>query len=148
MDMLPEKYLHLMRDKEGNEFTSGTLVVWAKIDRLAHEARYGTAVDERLQDLIKYLARTYRKFLVNGLILTLQGQQIRPHDPLFLLETPLAIQLLGTEEWQAEIIDSKSIEIDGHKVEMTVTVLPEKVRLVKGEGGNRGGGRDVQAPAY
>jgi hypothetical protein len=137
-DAFPEKYVHLMRDDDGNEFTSGTLVVWSKVDRLEHAGHYGIAVDERLRDLTKYLARTYRKFLINGLIIKLQGRQIMPHDPLCLLETPLAVELLGPEEWQAELLDFKPIEINGHKVEMTVTLLPEKVRLVKGEGGNRG----------
>ena len=35
--------------------------------QLEDGGRFGTSVNERKQELIKYLGRTYRKFLSNGL---------------------------------------------------------------------------------
>lgn len=134
-DGFPELHATLMQDKNGHTFEAGTLVVWSKVDRLEDGGKFGASVNERKQELIKYLGRTFRKFLQNGLSIRLDEKDIILHDPLFLLDNPRAIDLLG-DNHRAEVVDSKLIPIEGHDVEITVTLLPKEVRLVRGEGGS------------
>ena len=142
VDGFPEKYAHMMYDEQGHHsFESGTLVIWSDVDRLEEGGKFGSSVDERISELFKYLGRTYRRFISNGLSIVLNERPVRLHDPLFLLENPLAIELLRKEDWQGEIIQSDSVEVDSHEVEITVTILPEKVRI------QRGGGASVGKPA-
>lgn len=52
--------------EDGAPIESGTLIIWFKIDRLMNEGKYGNSVSESLQDLNKFLARAYRKFIDKG----------------------------------------------------------------------------------
>ncbi|WP_027356611.1 ATP-binding protein [Desulfofundulus thermocisternus] len=133
----PAEYEDLMQYPDGTPFASGTLVIWSKVDRIVDGGRYGTSIKERIDDLVKFLARAYRKFIDNGLHIELNGKKIELHDPLFLLENPRATKIFG-EDLRAEIIDAGKIQIDGHEVEVTVTLLPEIVRKKKGEGARKG----------
>lgn len=139
VEAFPSQFAHLMCYDNGLEFESGTLVIWSKVDRIDEGGKFGSSVDEHMQELFKYLGRTYRRFLSNGLSIVLNNTDILLHDPLFLLENPRAKRLLG-EERHSEVIDSNFVEIDDHKVEITVTLLPKIVRLKSGEGGTGGKG--------
>lgn len=148
VDGWPKEYEHLMQESSGKPFESGTLVVWSNVDRLVEGGKYGTSIQEKLQDLTKFLARAYRKFIDQGLRIELDGKAISLHDPLFLLENQRVTKVLG-EESHAEIIDSNTIKIDNHEVEIVVSLLPEKVRLRRGEGGRGGKGdpfKDLYIP--
>jgi hypothetical protein len=145
----PAEFAELMHDDRGESYESGTLVVWSKVDRLEEGGRFGFSVDERINDLLKFLARTYRRFLDNGLQITLNKTLVELHDPLFLLESPRTARILREvatvegpevrdEDLCAEIIQSGTKEVDGKEVTITVTVLPKVVRRKRGEGGMRG----------
>jgi hypothetical protein len=131
----PEEYQEMMMWKDGNEFESGTLIVWSKIDRLANESKYGNSAKEATQELTKFLARAYRVQLEQGLTIELDGKIVDLYDPLFLIESERTLKILGSNNFPADVIDSQEIELDGEKIIVTVTLLPEAVRKVKGEGG-------------
>ncbi|PHJ58462.1 hypothetical protein VF14_18680 [Nostoc linckia z18] len=140
VDGFPSNYSNLMQypqgsnhPKKGEPFESGTLVVWSKVDRLTDGVRYGSAIQERLQELTKFLARAYRIFINDGFYIELNGKHITLHDPLFLLENPKVIENFG-EDLRADILDEKDIEIDGHNVHVKVTLSPKEFRQVKGKG--------------
>jgi hypothetical protein len=140
VDGFPSNYSNLMQypqgsnhPKKGEPFESGTLVVWSKVDRLTDGVRYGSAIQERLQELTKFLARAYRIFIIDGFYIELNGKHITLHDPLFLLENPKVIENFG-EDLRADILDEKDIEIDGHNVHVKVTLSPKEFRQVKGKG--------------
>ncbi|MBC6475337.1 MAG: ATP-binding protein [Hormoscilla sp. GM102CHS1] len=138
VDGYPSEYLDLMQHPETNEpFESGTLVVWSKVDRLVDGGQYGSAIQERLQDLTKFLGRAYRKYLEQGLYIELDRTRITLHDPLFLLENPRVINNFDDlgDDLQAEIVEENDIKIDGHNVHVTVTLYPEEFRKKKGYGG-------------
>ena len=130
----PEDFADLMFNPKGEEFASGTLVVWSKIDRLEEGGRYGQGNQERLQELVRFLGRAYRRFIDNGLHIELDGRAVGLHDPLFLLPNPRVIKRFGAET-VATIIDQDTIVIDDSEVEVTITVLPEAFRHEKGKGG-------------
>lgn len=144
----PSEFVHLMEDpRTGEAFQYGTLVVWRKIDRLRRGGRYGTSVDERIQDLTKFLARAYRRFIDKGLYIELDGREVTLHDPLFLLQNPRVIKKFG-KDLRAEIIDQDVFQIAGHSVEWVVSLLPEDLRKHKGRGGRATKGREEFADLY
>ena len=131
----PSDLKELMVDPRSNEpFESGTLVIWSKIDRLASGGKYGSSLNERLQDLTKFLARGYRRFIDKGLFIELNDRLIDLHDPTFQLENKRVISKFG-KDLRATEIDSTDIEIDGHKVHVAVTLLPDEFRKHRGKGG-------------
>lgn len=142
LDSWPAEYQDLLTDSQGNAFTNGTLVVWQKIDRLSSGGTYGTSLEAKMQDILKYIARTYREFLDRGLVIELDGRKVGLHDPLFLLDNPRIdkkykgrkvdpILLEGT------VIDETELTIDGHPVQVTVSIAPEYFRHKKGTGGEK-----------
>jgi hypothetical protein len=137
----PPEYSDLMQypqgskhPKEGKPFESGTLVVWSKVDRLSDGGKYGSAIQERMQDLTKFLARAYRIFIDEGFYIELNGKHITLHDPLFLLNNSRVIENFG-KNLQSKVIDEDGIEVDGEKVHIKVTLYPEEFRQIKGQGG-------------
>lgn len=63
----------------------GTLVVWSKTDRLEeNESGGGRQATTVKSDLIRYIARTFRRFLDKGIEISFDGNRIFPHDPLYL----------------------------------------------------------------
>lgn len=64
---------------------SGTAVVLRRCDRL--ELRRPSALARRV---ISELARVYRRFLVDGLDLRVNGEVVRPYDPLMLMSDAIA----------------------------------------------------------
>jgi hypothetical protein len=122
----------------------GTLVIWSKTDRLAERdsggARQATTVES---ELMNYTARTFRKFLDGGIEIQINGKRVRPHDPLFLMTTTRFHE--GQEpDPVATVLVEESFpwEIPGHtdrtgKVEVSITLLPEKFRPRRGAGGDQ-----------
>lgn len=144
VDGFPAEHAHLMTNpKKKTPFASGTLVLWSNIDRIEEGGRFGQAIRDRLQELTKYLARTYRVFLEGGLYLELNNNEVTLHDPLFLLDNPRVAKLFG-KPLKAQVFNDTEIDIDGQKVRVRVTLLPEEVRPRRGEGGRTY--RELQIP--
>ncbi|MDC7719487.1 ATP-binding protein [Priestia sp. YIM B13446] len=138
IDGIPKEYAMHMAWDDGTPFESGTLIVWSKIDRLTNEGKYGNSISEYLQELTKFLARAYRKFIDQGLVIQLGDKFLDLYDPLMLIDSPRISKLVGENNLPSDVIDRSVIEIDGEEVEITVTLLPEVLRKVKGEGGYQG----------
>lgn len=121
----------------------GTLVVWSKTDRLEeNESGGGRRADTVRTDLVRYLARTLRKFLDKGITIEFDGQSVFPHDPLFLMSSTRFHE--GSEpDTVGEIKVSERIDFPipsdpGRKsqVHVTLTLLPKEFRRERGAGGN------------
>lgn len=144
----PADFAALMTNPEsGKAFEAGTLVVWRNIDRLQEGGRFNSSVAERIQELKKFLARAYRRFIDKGFRIEFDGTEITLHDPLFLLENPRVTKRFD-RNLEAAIIDGDEFEIDGHKVRWTVTLLPEELRNKRGEGGRAAKGREEFSDLY
>jgi hypothetical protein len=144
VESFPSEYQDLMTDDGGKEFESGTLVIWDNVDRLNEGGKFGSSLQERLQDLTKFLARAYRQFIDKGLRIELNGREITLHDPLFLLDNPRVVQKFP--EAKAKILEDTKIEIDGHKVKVMVTLLPEEFRHQRTRGGRSKEFADLYIP--
>jgi len=131
----PKEYESHMKSENGKPYESGTLIIWSKIDRLTNEGKYGNSISESLQELTKFLARAYRKFIDQGLVIQLDNKIIDLYDPLMLLESPRMLKIIGEDNFPADIKDRSVINIDGEEVIVTVTLVPEILRKFKGEGG-------------
>ncbi len=133
---LPEEFLELMGNK-------GTLVVWSKTDRLEeNEAGGGRRADTVRVDLVRYIARTFRKFLDRGIVIEVNGESVLAHDPLFLMKS--------TRFHQSKDADPVSeIKVNEHidfpvpsdpsrtsRVWVTLTLLPRELRRQRYKGGD------------
>ncbi len=72
---IPEEYKHLTSSK------TGTMVIWKKCDRLDYSAREDTLTRE----LPKTLGQSYRYYLKSGKTIKVNGRDVKPFDPLFLM---------------------------------------------------------------
>lgn len=142
----PEAYEMAMCDGAGKPLPSGTLVLYSKVDRLTSGGTYGTSLDEKVKDLRSFIARAYRKYLDQGLVVELSGQPVTLLDPLFLLDNPRIMQAYKPRDLRGRVIDEEDIEIeDGHHIHVTVTVVPEDFRPRSGAGGLKdASGRDIR----
>lgn len=138
VDGWPMEYAELMSAK-GEEFQSGTLVLWQHIDRLSSGGTYGASLESKIQDMRKFIARVYREFINNGLVIELEGRPTSLHDPLFLLDNPRILNRYRgrpEEQLKGRIIDQAELAIDGYAVQVTATIAPETFRHKSGDGGN------------
>lgn len=133
LDSFPDEYSDLMTDAQGYPLKSGTLVVWSRIDRLESGGKFKTDLKYQLSELQKFLARAYRKFLDQGVRVELNSRVIELHDPTFQLENPRLTKRLD-KDVRGEVISRDEIDIDDHKVTLTVTVAPEELNLGRGKG--------------
>ncbi len=142
VDGLPDVVADLAQDGRGVRYRSGTVVVWSKVDRLPNGGRsYASGVEEKLNTLTRFLARAYRRFLDAGVAIELDGRPITLHDPLFQLPNPRVTDRFGAD-LRSRIVDSDTFTIDGHPVEVTVTLLPRELRPKEGGGGRAAKGRE------
>lgn len=141
----PRAYKHAMRSPQGDPFKSGTLVVFGEIDRLTSGGTYGTGLDEKVSELRNFIARAYRRFLDQGLVIELDGKPVSLFDPLFLLDNSRIIKRYGPSEVRGTVVDEADIEIvDGHSIHVTVTLAPEEFRPKEGAGGVKdSAGKDI-----
>ena len=120
----------------------GTLVLWSNADRLAVReaggARQATTVGS---ELMRYTARTFRKFLDGGIRIFVGDKLVKPHDPLFLMTStrfhegpspdPVALEVVNeTFEWPIPRDPSRMA-----KVTVRMTILPDAFRKQRGDGG-------------
>lgn len=121
----------------------GTLVLWSKGDRLAMRetggARQASTVNT---ELTQYTARTFRKFLDGGIRITLGDLVVKPHDPLFLMNTtffhdgpnPDPVSTLAVDEsfeWPVPRDPARTAVVN-----VKMTLLPEAFREKRGDGGS------------
>jgi len=91
---------------------SGTIVVWDRCDRLDH--RRASTVERKLRAL---LGRMFRYFLWDGVKITINGEEVRSIDPLFLSsESAVSGATAFQDAWECEVRASSN----GASVEMGV----------------------------
>lgn len=78
------KPIRIKRPEFVNGFDSGTAVTWSRCDRLDNK-RISTIA----RKLIGVLGRQFRHFLWNNVSIRVNGEAVRPIDPLFLHEAAL-----------------------------------------------------------
>jgi hypothetical protein len=62
-----------------NGFDSGTAVMWSRCDRLDHRR-----ISTLARKLLLSLGRRFRHFLFQGVVITVNGDEVLPIDPLYL----------------------------------------------------------------
>lgn len=142
----PQEFADLMVDANtGEPLDSGTLVLWTDIDRLPNGGKdhgssartvYADKLDVRRAKLEKYLARTYRNFLADGIAIELDGMAIDLYDPTFQLATTRMVRQFGENHFGKVMqeTDEDTVVVDGHRVHVRVTVAPLVTRVERGKG--------------
>ena len=136
MQFIPEPQVaELPEDCRSLVGDHGTLVVWSKTDKLEeNESGGGRRADTVKTDLVRYIARTFRKFLNGGIAIEFDGEQILAHDPLYLMTSTRFHQ--GKEIDPVAVIRvSEAIEFPlpsdpsrTSTVRVTLTLLPKDWR--------------------
>lgn len=72
---LPKEYKDLAVSK------SGTIVIWKECDRLDYDGREDTLTRE----LPRTIGKIYRYYLVSGKKIVINGRDVKPFDPLYLM---------------------------------------------------------------
>ncbi|MFE3109063.1 ATP-binding protein [Kitasatospora indigofera] len=140
----PEEAAKLMTGRDETPFASGTLVVFGKIDRLSNGGTFGTSLDQKIAELRKFIARAYRTYIDTGRTFELDGKVTTLHDPLFLRDNPRIISQYKSADPRGVVIDETDLNVDGHKVHVTVAVVPREFRPYSGAGGEVDhNGRDI-----
>ena len=147
---IPEEYAEMMMDSDGQP-TTGTLIVWKKLDRVNEQGAFSETVGERLRPLEYFLRRAYRYYIDGGLDIYVPGQEmpLAPYDPAFLLDNPHADDLAPEASMTGEIVEEDVFDVDGEHVRWRVALTPEVTRLKRGGGGTEGPDGDKQfAPLH
>lgn len=80
MSLVPSPVVDPVPDWVGHPAsTSGTVVVWERCDRLDH--RRISTIEKKLHTA---LGRVFRYVILGGIVIDINGQPVRPIDPLFL----------------------------------------------------------------
>lgn len=101
---------------------SGTIVTWSRCDRLDY-SRPSTIVKK----LIPFLGRVFRYFLWDGVQIQINGEPVKPIDPLFLHEDSLARggrQYEEPLEYEIEIPLRGTSDVASGTVRVTFSELP------------------------
>ena len=117
--------------------TSGTIVILKKCDRI-----------DSISDFANYLGRTYRKFIERGLEITLNGEPVYLHDPLYMSSPTFFDKQRLSEEGSIEPKATSLGEFrlpreipgtDGKTADVIIrmSLLPEEWRLTAGSGGSK-----------
>jgi hypothetical protein len=137
---------------------SGTLVVWSETSRLS-EGAYAANSNELRVEVETELSRTFRYFLRDGIRICVNGTDLLPHDPLFLMDRTRADQQLhdhytrlaevgnGLRYWSEEgvpdhfppaeiLAEGEKITVGGSAAHLTVTLYPRAVIRERGKGGD------------
>jgi len=91
---------------------TGTVILWKKCDRIDP-----TNLDITVASVRKQLGRVFRRHLISGRHIYVNGDQIRPYDPLFLTT---GSNLIGANQYGPPLV--YDIEVPGQRNKSRVTV--------------------------
>ena len=114
----------------------GTIVIWSKYDRQPAEA------SEILREMKIWIGRTYRKFIWDGLSISVNGEEIKAIDPLYvtLEKTKYPGDQKGTEyqpikfNWPIPAEDRVPGGPTTSPITIRMSLLPEQLRPNQGAG--------------
>lgn len=122
----------------------GTLVLWSKVDRL-EEGRMAPDYNGLVQDVVKEIARVFREFINAGIRIEVNGQNLLPHDPLFLMSDTWADAVLTrvmrkdnpnskVQHFPAELIWEEPVKVGGSTATIRITLYPLEATQKRGQG--------------
>lgn len=116
----------------------GTLVVWSKYDRQKESA------EKIIKESHSYIGQTFRKFIWDGITISINGENVKAHDPLFLTvdKTQFPGDPVGKEyepftiNWpiKDKLLHSRFGETS--EIKIRISLLPEEFRPIQGAGGS------------
>lgn len=137
---------------------TGTIVVWSKVDRL-EEGRRAPDANALRVEVEKELSRIFRYFLHGGIKISVNGTDLLPHDPLFLMNGTWADKVLteqprgmfddgartvqhqaktgGLDHFGAEILYDEPLKAGGSEAVLRVTLYPKEVTRQRGAGADK-----------
>src|ERR1043166_1644140 len=137
---------------------TGTVVLWSKVDRL-EEGRRAPDANALRVEVEKELSRIFRYFLHGGIKISVNGNELLPHDPLFLMDETWADKVLteqprgmfddgmrtaqrppqreAFDHFGAEILYDEPVKVGGSEAGLRGTLYPKEVTRQRGTGGDK-----------
>lgn len=114
----------------------GTIVTWKKYDRQPHKA------SRVIEDAQEWIGRTYRYFIWDGVIITLNGQRVNAVDPLYACTTmtrfpedpPAHLYETDRIDWPVPHLDRTEDAPTESTIEIEMSLLPSEFRPTQGSG--------------
>lgn len=132
--------------------SSGTLVIWSRVDRL-EDGRLAENFDGLRLEIEKELSRIFRYFIDGGIRLSVNEKDLIAFDPLMRMENSWADLCLNKfkptdaganekrrskdEHFPATVIATEEIKIGKSAAQLTVTLYPKQVIRRRGLGGDK-----------
>ena len=139
----PPQEAQLPEGCDGLVGSKGALVVWSKTDRLEeNESGGGRRADTVRVDIVRYIARTFRKFIDRGITITVNDEAVLAHDPLFVMTSTRFHQGKdGDPVAETEVKEDIEFPVPSDPtrtstVQVTLTLLPRELRRLRGKGGD------------
>ena len=131
----------------------GTLVIWSEFDKYAEQDLHSSTYEDKFDasisldpygELNHWLGRTYRNFISNGTVISLNGRDVCGFDPLYLNkeknqfpeDTPATMVYEDEIEWLISKNLRTNPEIEEYsKIKIRISLLPEEYRETESRGG-------------
>lgn len=117
--------------------TTGTLVIWSKYDR---QLENGSKLRD---DALIWMGRTYRYFIWGGISISIDGEEVKAIDPLYLKteKTKFPGDPKGESfkdivfKWPVDEFDAPPNSPAESDITIKTSILPEELRPIKQSGG-------------
>ncbi|HVF03551.1 MAG TPA: ATP-binding protein [Frankiaceae bacterium] len=130
--------------------SSGTLVLWSRVDRL-EAGRHASDANTLRVAVEKELARMFRYFIDSGVEIWVNDTRLLAHDPLLLMDGTNADRILRRHyqrakvdpsfplkhHYPAKVIADETLAFAGSSVRLRLTVYPPEVVRRRGMGGDQ-----------
>lgn len=134
-DVVPAQRADFPAEYEEYISNHGTMVVWDKLDLNINGKTVKTLDVDQLEDqVISYVARTYRMFIDSGLKIFVNGTEVEAWDPLFQMESKRFPEHALSELVIDQDVPFTDDEGTEHNIEVRVSLLDEMFRLERTKG--------------
>lgn len=131
------KYEKLVRENHG------TIVIWLNFDKYNERDMYASSYEDvdlgPFGLLNHWIGRTFRKFIWNGVEITLNEHTVYAFDPLYLNKNNVQYP----DDTPAELMFENDIKWQGEDIHLKFTMLPEMYREEPSRGGRDFPGRYI-----
>lgn len=115
---------------------AGTIVIWPKYDR---QRKSGHLI---IDEAKHWFARTFRYFIWDGVEISVNGEEVKAHDPLYVRtegtkfpNDPKAKEFKTIElPWKVSALDKEASNTEQSTIHIKMSLLPEELRKKQGSG--------------
>ncbi len=132
-DVIPASESNFPAELELDHLKHGTVCIWDKLE-LKEGDKSERSVKSLQDQVLFYVARTYRKFIEANLKISINGIDVSVWDPLFLMPNKRFPKDKPATLVHEESVTFKTESGVESEIDVRVTLLPEEFRMKSGDG--------------